>query len=132
MSEKVNGARGVVCSKCGADDWHYQKSNRGWHCRPCRSLVVKLWKHKLRADTIEHYGGKCACCGESEPSFLTIDHINGNGNAHRKEIGRGSVLMYKWLKKNGWPEGYQVLCWNCNCARHLYQNAGVCPHEKYK
>ena len=29
---------------------------------------------------------KCACCGEKELSFLTIDHINGKGNIHRKEM----------------------------------------------
>jgi hypothetical protein len=35
--------------------------------------------------------------------------------------------MYVWLRDNGWPEGYRVLCHNCNSARGLY---GYCPHER--
>jgi hypothetical protein len=31
------------------------------------------------------------------------------------------------LRKNGFPEGFQVLCANCNIGRHI--NGGICPHE---
>src|SRR4028118_728768 len=30
----------------------------------------------LKANIINVYGGKCACCGEKEPQFLALDHIN--------------------------------------------------------
>jgi hypothetical protein len=30
-------------------------------------------------------------------------------------------------QKHGYPEGFQVLCMNCNWGR--YRNGGVCPHE---
>jgi hypothetical protein len=42
---------------------------------------------------------------------LSIDHINGGGNKHLKEIGQGK--LYSWLKKHNYPPGYQVLCMSC-------------------
>lgn len=73
------------------------------------------------------YGGaRCACCGESGLAFLTIDHINGCTKEQRKREGLGSQF-YVWLKKNSYPMGYQVLCFNCNMGRQV--NGGVCPHK---
>lgn len=73
---------------------------------------------------------KCACCGERTVEFLTIDHINGNGAAHRRELEAQNVGpgtgFYLWLKSNGYPNGFQVLCYNCNCAKGCY---GTCPHK---
>jgi hypothetical protein len=60
----------------------------------------------------EHYGNKCVLCGQDNKDFLTIDHINGGGNEHRKEVGSN---IYYWLVKNDFPEGFRVLCYNCNC-----------------
>ncbi|HYT41037.1 MAG TPA: hypothetical protein VEP90_01705 [Methylomirabilota bacterium] len=78
-----------------------------------------------------HYGGEtptCAClgCRETIDQFLCIDHINGGGNDHRKEIKRNGAAFYQWLRTNSYPEGFQVLCHNCNMAKSLY---GKCPHE---
>jgi hypothetical protein len=77
-----------------------------------------------------HYGGnppKCACCGESHIKFLTIDHINSGGKQHRKKLGLQGSGFYRWLKRNGFPKGYQILCYNCNCGRA--KNNGICPHR---
>jgi len=83
----------------------------------------KVGRRKLKADAVNHYGGKCACCNETQIEFLTIDHINGGGNQHRKELNGRNI--YYWLKENGYPAGFQVLCCNCNMAKGWY---GVCPH----
>jgi hypothetical protein len=98
---------------------------------------------RLKEQTIARYGGKCMCpggCDVKDMEFLCIDHINGGGNKHRKELGgnrlkatskeyrsRGGVNFYKWLERTGFPEGYRVLCYNCNCARGF---SGYCPHER--
>lgn len=79
------------------------------------------------------YGGyRCACCGETHKEFLTLDHMGGNGAAHRREMfganACGSSVVYRYLVKNGFPPGYQVLCFNCNCGRQL--NGGICPHKQ--
>ena len=55
----------------------------------------------------------------------TIDHINNDGNIHRASFK--SLHIYYWLKQNGYPTGYQVLCFTCNIGKHL--NGGVCPHQ---
>lgn len=70
-----------------------------------------------RRDTVlDHYGRACACCGS--PENLTIDHVNGDGKAHRAEIGKqGGVPTYRWLIANGFPEGFQTLCMPCNSSK---------------
>lgn len=78
---------------------------------------------------IEAYGGKCACCSESTIEFLTIDHINNDGAEDRKANGNKlGGKLYRWLIKNNFPQGmYQILCYNCNCAKGFF---GYCPHNK--
>jgi len=78
---------------------------------------IRLKHKELRLQVLTHYGGsppKCAYCGESHIEFLIVDHIHGNGIQHRKQIGAN---ICPWLIKNNFPEGYQVLCWNCNFAK---------------
>lgn len=78
--------------------------------------------HRIRRlECIKHYGGKCACCGESEPKFLALDHIYGGGTKHRK--GKGNIVY--WIVKNNYPDLFQILCHNCNSAKGFY---GECPH----
>lgn len=91
---------------------------------------IRRYGRQLRQRVLRHYGGmppRCACCGETIVEFLVIDHIDGQGNLHRKEIGRYGEGFYYWLKQHDFPTGFQVLCHNCNMARGLY---GYCPHEK--
>lgn len=88
---------------------------------------------KVRDEVFQAYGGfRCVCCGEDEPIFLTIDHINNDGNEHRKElatkIGKGGTAFFDWLRRNKFPPGFQVLCRNCNWGKHA--NGGVCPHQR--
>lgn len=90
------------------------KNREKW--KSCRSLVIR------------HYGAKCVCCKENIEQFLTIDHINNDGAEHRRIIGSG---IYRWLIKNNYPTGFQILCWNCNSSKGMYRE---CPHKsaRYK
>jgi hypothetical protein len=91
----------------------------------------------LRIATLEAYGGRCECCGESNPTFLTIDHVGGGGNKHRRMISRHGTagnVFYVRLKKLGFPrvvDGFplRILCWNCNMATAFL---GTCPHQRDK
>lgn len=73
---------------------------------------------------LEHYGGCCTCCGITQPEFLSVDHIQGGGTKHRKEV---SHRIYYWLVMNNFPEGYRLLCYNCNCSLGFF---GYCPHQE--
>lgn len=89
---------------------------------------VKEQSIAARARVIAGYGGRCACCGESTPEFLCIDHVNGGGREHRKQVGAG-LAYYYWFEKQGFPPEFQVLCHNCNMAKGFY---GSCPHTHPK
>lgn len=71
-------------------------------------------------EVIKKYGGICSCCGEKEVLFLTIDHINNDGNKDR------DGYFYNRLYKNDIRSDLQVLCFNCNLGKSV--NNGVCPH----
>ncbi|MBP9719114.1 MAG: hypothetical protein KBD46_01490 [Candidatus Levybacteria bacterium] len=97
--------------------------------RISRSISEKKIAIALKALCLKQYGDKCRCCEESIIQFLTIEHVEGNGNNHRKELFKhnvGGVHMYRWLKKNNFPKGYAILCMNCNWATRY---RGICPHE---
>jgi hypothetical protein len=82
---------------------------------------------KRREAVLAHYGGICQCCGEMHYEFLAIDHVNGNGKAHRKDLGMAGTKFYKWLIDQHFPEGFRVLCHNCNMSYGFY---GYCPHQR--
>ena len=80
-----------------------------------RELNHKCWR-KVKEEVLTHYGnGKCACvkCDFADIRALSIDHINGGGVSHRRNIKCGGSSLYIWLRKNKYPEGYQTLCMNC-------------------
>ena len=88
--------------------------------------VYHVTKRKQERElAIEHYGKSCQCCGEDNYEFLCFDHINGGGHKHRKTIKSGNLA--RWLIKNNFPEGFRVLCHNCNMSLGFY---GYCPHTR--
>lgn len=110
--------------------------------RPQRLLARKRWSEEhrtqereadrrrrvsLRVEMLAAYGDRCACCSESTPEFLALDHIGGGGNEHRRSVTiRGGHRTYLWLKRQGFPKDrFRLLCHNCNLSRGLY---GYCPH----
>lgn len=77
-----------------------------------------------RLSILMHYSGgnpKCACpgCQITTIQFLTVDHINNDGHEHRKTAGSGTPF-YRWIVKNNFPPGFQILCWNCNSCKGIY------------
>lgn len=119
-------ARGL-CMYCNRNP---RKSKR--YCVECLKKLkgqMKKERRLLREEVIKHYGVHCTCCGEKEQQFLTIDHINGGGNKHRRELKASGINLYRWLKNNNYPEGFRVRCFSCNCAAGIY---GMCPHERQK
>jgi hypothetical protein len=93
--------------------------------RATNNARQKRYVHRMRQGALDAYGRECACCGDSTEVFLAIDHIDGGGNRHRKEIGGSGSHFYIWLARNDYPPGFQTLCHNCNWAK----SRGGCPHN---
>jgi len=103
----------------------YSKSDAGKKSR-------KNNYNNLRYEIINHYSNgamKCMCpgCNEDHLDFLTIDHINNNGSEHRREIGTGGTRLLKWILKNKFPSGFQILCMNCNFSKGKH---GFCSKHR--
>lgn len=93
-------------------------------------MLAQSKRHKdmIKRFVLGYYSdGKycCNCCSENTYQFLSIDHIINGGAAHRKVV-KQFTNIYHWLRVNLFPDGYQVLCYNCNCAKEF--NRG-CPHQ---
>jgi hypothetical protein len=123
---------------------------KDYYCRTCRKAIGQSWaaenkerrrlsarvtqrahRVRLRHEIIAAYGAKCACCGETEPQFLTLDHPAGIPPTHRLKNGRriGGFHLYQIIKREGFPSSYRLLCWNCNASRAYW---GSCPHERHQ
>jgi hypothetical protein len=136
-----------TCARCGNSKplGEFSKTSKGHphsYCRPCRNEDARQrratganGKHRpdyQRQKRIEdrdaayaHYGGECQCCGEGNYLFLTLDHVNNDGKAHRDRY-KGQP-MYRIARREGYPDTFQLLCFNCNCGRA--RNGGLCPHR---
>ena len=137
---KDSGGR-ARCDDCASDfaeyaqDWYRERKAAGLCancptklpkdsvtvlCKTCRRQKCKTSKKRwdqLRQQAIEAYGGPvCVGCGEDSEDILELDHTDGGGNKHRREIGQGNT--YLWLKQQGYPAGYRVLCPTCNKKAH--------------
>ncbi len=85
---------------------------------------------RIKLQLVAGYGGKCTCCGESEPQFLTLEHLNKDGQQHREAVNgnknRGGMKIYLDVIKRGFPSDYTILCMNCNFAE---KDSRSCPHK---
>lgn len=124
-----------VCSRIRTKAYYKDPKNQ-WKIKPHEKEYRRAWYAKIKDLVFKKYGGwVCACCGEAEPKFLVLDHVNNDGNEFRKKLvskamynrGAGSGgVTYAHLVRNGYPPGYQVLCSNCNHGKAM--NGGICPH----
>lgn len=99
---------------------------------PRRRMLVRLAARRrnaqLRSRVFDHYGGECVACGETEPLFLTLDHIDNDGKYWRTIHSPASANFYKWLIAQGFPGIVQVLCMNCNWGKA--RNGGILVRDR--
>ncbi len=81
----------------------------------------RRYRDEIKYKVLRHYSGdklECSNCGIDVYSVLTLDHINNDGAEHKRRLSKSgkasSTTIYTDIIKHGFPEGYQVLCFNCN------------------
>ena len=100
-------------------------------CRRCMTrhevkTRAALYHRTIKVEVLSHYSPegilKCSHteCIVSDPDMLTLDHINNDGAEFRKsqKITAGGGT-YAYVKKQGYPLGYQTLCWNHQWKKQL-------------
>lgn len=67
-----------------------------------------------RAAAFQHYGERCTVCESTED--LQIAQFNDDGQ-ERLCTDYEARTIYRWLRKHGYPDGFQTLCRGCNRAK---------------
>lgn len=136
----------TLCQSCidkrsAVSSEHYRRRKESGLCRFCNSeptadgSMCEYHKEKYRdyrisvkLEVLEQYGGAfCAMCGckdGDDVEVLELDHINGGGTKHRKELNMRGYQFYLWLRQQGYPKGYRVLCPTCNKKAHVTSKKG--------
>jgi hypothetical protein len=123
------GKRGVLCTKCQSkhNALKYKENRKNiiekaanWNKKNISKRNNRLRKKYMEAkeESVRRYGGKCSC-GITNIEFLTIDHINNGGARDRRGWSIKVANIHVWLKKKGYPEGYQILCGSCNLKKEI-------------
>ena len=82
----------------------------------------RRYHRRKRREVIDGLGAACEGCGETDYVLLTVDHIHGGGNAHRRALNKngntknlaGSTVFFNAILREGLPKDkYRCLCWNC-------------------
>ncbi len=111
------------CSLPSCQEPHYA---RGWclshYYRQHRRGHEKRKRQEIRALVLEAYGGRCSCCGETNLSFLNLDHIERQEG--KREHSRAA---YQRAIQEGFPPTLRILCYNCNFGRENTKDRS-CPH----
>lgn len=116
------------CFCCGEEkplEKFYRNPDGSIRKHRCIACYGKRDRAKLKLEAIITFGGKCQCCGEDHPYFLSLDHINNDGAKAREQYNEQQI--YREARREGWPkEKYQLLCMNCNFAKGHFKE---CPHK---
>ena len=110
-----------VRKRQGRERWH----NRTPEQKERRREYEARHRLAIKIEVLTHYGNgipACVTCGEARLACLSIDHINNNGAEERRGMAKYGFSIYRCLKSQGFPKGYQTLCMNCQFIKaHEYR-----------
>ena len=151
-SKTNKGGHRTLCKKCcnkiTIEYWKKNKERYYKNTNLDRQKNRKKWalyarkarqKNRLLAFKIIANGKKIECCKSKEwncckdstnLNYLTLDHINGDGFKHRRNLIKttsnwmGANDTYTWIKRN--PElaltKFQIICMNANMLKAKQNN----------
>jgi len=134
--ENFHKGRKYVCGfRSACKDCRREHAKNNYWNKGGRQKYRDNWKEvsqRMKKIVLTHYGADlnkpmCTKCGFDNVKALSIDHIGGGGNQHRKKIKTWSI--YRWLINQGFPSGYQTLCMNCQWIKKLENKEHNRTHE---
>ena len=85
---------------------------------------------KIKREVLTHYSskGRLCCswhaCSVSDLDMLSLDHTKNDGAEARRAGEGGGISLFRFLRKRGYPKGYQTLCHNHQWKKEiLYRRA---------
>ena len=81
-----------------------------------KAAMRKESNARNRAKMFELLGNKCVCCGERDPTYFQIDHIENDQDYRKDHNNGGSIKLRQYIQE---PARYQLLCANCNYAKRM-------------
>lgn len=95
----------------------YSRDKYRKECSSCRRFKDMM----TTVNCYELLGGKCKCCGVSEPCKLNVDHLNNDGAVRRKAGERAGTFLYRKILNNELNiSDFQLLCANCNYSKIIH------------
>ena len=117
----------------------YRKFNRSNNME-----YLREYRRNNRNQIFDMMGNKCVCCGENDPIYFHIDHVKNDGHIDRPILEKKDKITSNFRKGKTYvkpfyltikqylatPKRYQILCANCNWAKH--KNGGKLYKPKNK
>jgi hypothetical protein len=123
---KKNAA--YVRMKRATDSEYHERTkfyNRRYH-----DEVVPLYKESC-INMYTNGEATCRWCGQGDMDVLCLDHVNDDGKQHAKVSGhRCGQYLFRWLMKNDYPPGFQVLCASCNMKKEAMRRRRVLAERR--
>lgn len=102
--------------KCNETTKKYYQKNK----EKCKKREKERRKENKIKVFAAYGGAKCNICGNIDFDVLVVDHIKGGGCKHRRSFSSyAGQVIYNWLIKNNFPEGFRILCRNCDWKERL-------------
>ena len=120
------GGYQVLCSNCNTKKARLTAKE---NADAGTTLQRKYYRRTIRMkkDIFSHHmhDGKiqCSCCGVDDIDVLCLDYKN---YSDLKVTTYGGRELYLWIRKNGYPSMFRILCSNCVQS---YARYGYCPHD---
>lgn len=99
--------------------------------KKARRRASRHSNQNLKRQTLSHYGkdGEAKCCWVdceiTDLDMLSLDHIENNGKEERKNGLTSGMGLYGYLRKRGWPTGYQTLCANHQIKKEIIRRRSI-------
>jgi hypothetical protein len=108
----------VLCHNCNI----IKRSKRYGLANPTKKQIsTQKRKDFVKRTVLAHYGNgiaACAVCGFDILVALTLDHVDNDGHLTRGQVTPG-YSAYLALMNQGFPRGFQTLCFSCNMEKEI-------------